>query len=484
MERMKKKLTKDRFMTTRIVPIIMAGGAGTRLWPVSRDSMPKQFISLLPDGRSTFETTLQRVSGPKFDRPIVVTNEAFRFICAEQLRAAGVEGDIVLEPERRDSAAAVAIGALIAARRDPQAICLVLASDHAIMDAAAFVADCERAAALAEGELIMTLGIPPTNPSTAYGYIAPGTALAGEGAHTVARFVEKPDAARAEEFISKGYVWNSGNFIFRADTILGEFETYAPDVLAGSQKAVEGAVRDLDFLRLAAEDFSQIPKISVDIALMEKTRKAGVLSASFDWSDIGSWDALHDISEKDADGNVLSGDVEVFGGTGNFVRSDDMLTAVVGLNDTIVVATRDAVVVAAKSAAGRVKDVVASLKAKGKREASEHLRMFRPWGWYQRIDIGPRFQVKHITVKPGATLSLQRHHHRAEHWVVVHGTAEVTIDGQIKLYHENEAAYLPIGCTHRMHNPGKIDLKIIEVQVGSYTGEDDIVRIEDIYART
>ncbi|KQT50990.1 mannose-1-phosphate guanyltransferase [Aureimonas sp. Leaf454] len=471
-------------MTTRIVPIIMAGGAGTRLWPISRDSMPKQFISLMSGERSTFETTLQRVSGADFERPIVVTSDAFRFICAEQLRAAGVEADIVLEPERRDSAAAVAVGALLAARRDPQAICVVLASDHAILDGGAFVADCRRAAALAERGIVMTLGIPPTHASTAYGYIAPGDALDGHGAHKVARFVEKPDAETAEDFIAKGYVWNSGNFIFRTDTMLAEFEAHAPEVLASSRLAVDGAVRDLDFLRLDPDAFAKVPKISVDIAVMEKTRRAGVLSASFDWSDIGSWDALYDISDKDAEGNVLSGNVEVFEASDNFVRSDGMLTAVVGLKDTIVVATSDAVVVAAKSAAGRVKDVVASLKAKGRREASEHLRMFRPWGWYQRIDIGQRFQVKHICVKPGGILSLQRHYHRAEHWIVVHGTAEVTVDGTVKLYHENEAAYLPIGCTHRLHNPGKIELKLIEVQVGSYTGEDDIVRIEDVYART
>lgn len=470
-------------MTTRIVPIIMAGGAGTRLWPISRDSMPKQFISLLLGELSTFEATLRRVSGPDFDRPIVVTSDAFRFICAEQIRAAGVEADIVLEPERRDSAGAVAVGAILAAQRDAQAICVVLASDHVIRDGEAFLSDCRRAAALAERGLVMTIGIPPTHPSTAYGYIAPGEILDDVGAHEVARFVEKPDAVTADDFIAKGYVWNSGNFIFRADAMLAEFDIHAPEVVAASRAAVDGAVRDLDFLRLDPASFAMVPKVSVDTAVMEKTSRAGVLSANFDWSDIGAWDALYEISAKDADGNVLSGNVEVFEASNNFVRSDDMLTAVIGLKDTIVVATGDAVVVAAKSAAGRVKDVVASLKAKGRREASEHLRMFRPWGWYQRIDIGARFQVKHICVKPGGILSLQRHYHRAEHWIVVHGTAEVTIDGTVKLYNENEAAYLPIGCTHRLHNPGRIELKLIEVQVGSYTGEDDIVRIEDVYAR-
>ncbi|NDV87931.1 mannose-1-phosphate guanylyltransferase/mannose-6-phosphate isomerase [Aurantimonas aggregata] len=467
-----------------ITPIIMAGGSGTRLWPVSRETMPKQFITLMEDGRSTFQETLRRVTGPGFTRPIVVTGNDFRFVVAEQMKAAGVEGEIVLEPQRRDSAAAVAIGALMGFERDPESVCLVLAADHVVTGTEQFVANCTAAAKVAREGRIMTLGIVPTQPSTAYGYIECGTPLGVEGAFDIDRFVEKPDAAHAQEYVAQGFLWNGGNFLFRADTMLEELEAYAPEVLAASRAALAGGTRDLDFLRLDAAAFALAPKISIDYAVMEKTRRAGVMRATFGWSDIGSWDSIYDIKTADADGNVLEGPVSVLGTNGSLVRSEGPLTTVIGLKDVVVVALTDAVLVAAKSEAPRVKELVAQLQAQGYGEATDHLRIHRPWGWYQRIDIGDRFQVKHICVHPGGTLSLQRHHHRAEHWVVVHGTAQVTIDGVVKHYHENEAAYLPIGCTHRMHNPGKIDLKIIEVQVGSYTGEDDIVRIEDIYARS
>ncbi|UIJ70237.1 mannose-1-phosphate guanylyltransferase/mannose-6-phosphate isomerase [Aurantimonas sp. HBX-1] len=466
-----------------IIPIIMAGGAGTRLWPVSRDSMPKQFIPLLDSGMSTFQATLERLSGPGFDRPIVITNNDFRFIVAEQMALLRIDGEIVLEPERRDSAAAVAVGTVLAEMRSPDSVCVVVAADHAIGDTAAFAEDCRIAAAIAASGPIMTIGIVPDHPSTAYGYIEQAAEALGERAHRLARFVEKPEAAVAERYVAEGYLWNSGNFIFSVPTMLAEMERFCPDVLEAARAAVEHAARDLDFLRLDAKAFAASPKISIDYAVMEKTDRAGVLAASFDWSDIGSWDAIHALKEKDGDGNRLEGQVSVLATTNSFVRSEDMLATVVGLDDVIVVATHDAVLVAAKKEAGRVKDLVAQLRQQGRREAGEHLRIYRPWGWYQRIDLGDRFQVKHICVKPGGLLSLQRHHHRAEHWVVVHGTAEVTIDDTVKHYHENEAAYLPIGCIHRLHNPGKIDLKLIEVQVGSYTGEDDIVRIEDVYLR-
>jgi mannose-1-phosphate guanylyltransferase/mannose-6-phosphate isomerase len=461
----------------------MAGGSGTRLWPLSRDSRPKQFISLLGSGLSTFQETLRRVAGATFDRPIVVTSQDFRFVCAEQLQALGIEAEIVLEPERRDSAAAVAVGTLLARRRNEQALCVVLAADHAITDADAFVADCLRAAQAAAAGMIMTLGIRPTAPSTAYGYLSVGSQDLGHGARRLAGFVEKPDVETARRYIEAGHLWNSGNFIYSAERMLTELRSFAPEVLDGATAALDGALRDLDFLRLDAAAFARVPKISIDYAVMERTGHAGVVEASFDWSDIGSWDAVHELKEKDGQGNVLEGTVSVIDTTDSLVISDEVLTTVIGLSDVIVVSTRDAVLVADKSAAPKVKDLVAQLTRDGHAEATEHLRIHRPWGWYQRIDIGPRFQVKHICVKPGGLLSLQRHHHRAEHWVVVHGTAEVTIDDKISLFHENEAAYLPIGCTHRLHNPGKIDLKIIEIQVGSYTGEDDIVRIEDVYAR-
>ncbi|WP_182421989.1 mannose-1-phosphate guanylyltransferase/mannose-6-phosphate isomerase [Aureimonas sp. ME7] len=466
-------------------PVVIAGGSGTRLWPVSRDTMPKQFVSLLDSGRSTFEETILRVSGEGFAKPIVVTHSDFRFVVAEQLAGLGVEAEIVLEPERRDSAAAVAVGALLVARRDADAVCLVLAADHLIPDRDLFVADCRAAARAASTDnRIMLLGIEPTGPSTAYGYIAPGEPLGEAGAFHVNRFAEKPDAETAEIYVANGYRWNSGNFLFPAGLMLDELAEFAPAVLGATRGAVDDAMRDLDFLRLDATAFGAAPRISIDYAVMEKTRRAGVLAARFRWSDIGSWDAMFDVKAKDASGNVLEGPVSVLDTRASFVRSDEVLTTVIGLDDVVVVTTPDAVLVSSRARAGEVKTLVAQLHRETRPEAGQHRRIHRPWGWYQRIDIGDRFQVKHITVKPGGILSLQRHHHRAEHWVVVHGTAEVTIDGTVKFYHENEAAYLPIGCTHRLHNPGKIPLKLIEVQVGSYTGEDDIVRLEDVYARS
>jgi len=467
----------------QVLPIIMAGGAGTRLWPISRDTMPKQFIALLEDGISPFQATVRRVTGEGFARPIIVTNNDFRFICAEQLAHLGVAADIVLEPERRDSAPAVAIGALMGERRAPGTTCLVLASDHVIRDEPGFLAAVATAAKLATGGRIMTLGITPDHPSTAYGYIRPGSEALGDGAHVLDKFVEKPDRATAERYVAEGFVWNSGNFAFRSNVMLDELRDHAPAVLSAAEESLVKAVADLDFIRLDTAAFTASPTLSIDYAVMETTRRGGVLAADFGWSDIGSWDSLHAIKDKDADGNVFEGNVAAIDTTNSFVRSDDVLTTVLGLDNVVVVTTDDAVLVAAKDAAPDVKRMVAKLRKAGRSEASEHLRIHRPWGWYQRIDIGARFQVKHICVKPGGRLSLQRHHHRAEHWVVVHGTAEVTIDDKVRLYHENEAAYLPIGCVHRLHNPGKIDLKLIEVQVGSYTGEDDIVRIEDIYAR-
>jgi mannose-1-phosphate guanylyltransferase/mannose-6-phosphate isomerase len=466
-----------------VTPLIMAGGAGTRLWPVSRDSMPKQFIDLLGDGLSTFQTTLLRVQGELFGRPVVITNHEFRFVVAEQMHALGITGDIILEPERRDSAAAVAVGALFAQGRSPDAVAVALAADHVVTDAAAFRADCMVAAALASEGLIMTLGIVPAAPSTAYGYIEPGEGLGVEKARRLSRFVEKPDATTAQVYLDRGFLWNSGNFVFSAATMLAELERFAPQVLTGARAALDAAKADLDFIRLDPATFSGITKISIDYAVMEKTAKAGVLVAGFDWSDVGAWDSIHEVMAKDSESNVLQGPVVALDTSGSLLRSDDMLVTGIGLNDMIVVATRDAVLVAAKSEAARVKALVEKLKQQQRPEAVEHLRMYRPWGWYQRIDMGARFQVKRINVKPGGKLSLQKHFHRSEHWVVVRGTAEVTLDGTVRLIHENESIYLPIGCTHRMANPGKIDLELIEVQVGSYTGEDDIVRIEDIYAR-
>ncbi|UZF94821.1 mannose-1-phosphate guanylyltransferase/mannose-6-phosphate isomerase [Bosea sp. NBC_00550] len=469
--------------SSQICPIIIAGGSGTRLWPLSRDTMPKQFISLLDDGLSTFQATLLRVRFEGFSAPIVVTNHEFRFVAAEQMQAVGVQGEIVLEPERRDSAAAVAVGALLAQRRDPDALALVLAADHVVVDAEGFRADCAVAGQLSATGLIMTLGIVPTSPSTAYGYIEPADPLPASNAWRLKRFVEKPDAAKAREYVEAGLLWNSGNFVFPAALMLEELARFAPEVIEGARAAVDAAQRDLDFLRLDAAAFGTVRKISIDYAVMEKTANAGVLAARFDWSDIGSWDALHDVMVKDERGNIAQGPVVAMETEGSLLRSDDMLLTTIGLKDMVVIATRDAVLVADKAQAGKVKTLVEQMKKDGIREASEHLRGYRPWGWYQRIDIGDRFQVKRIRVKPGGKLSLQKHFHRSEHWVVVRGSAEVTVDSQVRIVHENESIYLPIGCVHRLANPGRIDLDLIEVQVGSYTGEDDIVRIEDIYAR-
>ncbi|KMO33333.1 mannose-1-phosphate guanyltransferase [Methylobacterium tarhaniae] len=471
-----------------IHPVILCGGSGTRLWPASRESFPKQFIPLAEPGRSSFQATAARLSDATFARPAVITANDARFLVAEQLAQGGIGADILLEPCRRDSAPAVAVAALHAAARDPQALVLILPADHAIGDEAGFVAAARAARAGARAGHIMTLGIAPTQPSTAYGYIQPGGALPGEagasGARAVARFLEKPDASRAAGLIDEGALWNGGYFLFRADVMLDELEVHAPEVLAAASAALATAARDLDFVRLGAEAFGKAPQISIDYAVMERTERAGVLPVSFPWSDIGTWGALWDIAARDAEGNALRGRVALRNTRNSLVHSTgEILTTVVGLDDVVVVTTDDAVLVTSRTAAGEVKGLVEGLRRRSEPEADAHRLMYRPWGSYQRIDIGGRFQVKRITVKPGGRLSLQKHHHRAEHWVVVRGTAEVTVDGVVRLVHENEAAYLPIGCVHRLANPGKIPLELIEVQVGSYTGEDDIIRIEDVYGR-
>jgi mannose-1-phosphate guanylyltransferase/mannose-6-phosphate isomerase len=464
-------------------PVIMCGGSGTRLWPASRESMPKQFIQLM-DEQSTFQATAQRAHrAGVFGTATVVTAADSRFIVAEQLGEAGVSADIVLEPMRRDSAAAIAAATFHVAHRDPEAIILVMPADHVIGDVDPFVEACQKAAEAARQGVIMTLGVRPTFPSPGYGYISPGSPVPGTDTFKVARFVEKPDMATAERYIADGYLWNSGYFLFRADVMVAELQRFVPEVAEAVRAAVEGAQTDLDFVRLDAEAFGRAPKISIDYAVMERTAHAGVLPVSFGWSDIGTWDALWEASPRDEAGNSIRGNAEVVATRNSLVHSDGQLTAVVGLDNVVVVSTADAVLVSSRAHSGQVKDLVAALKRNNHPEADEHLRMYRPWGWYQRIDLGMRFQVKRIMVKPGGRLSLQKHFHRAEHWVVVRGTAQVTVDDQILLRHENEAAYIPIGATHRLENPGRIPLELIEVQVGSYTGEDDIVRVEDVYGR-
>lgn len=467
----------------RILPIVMCGGSGTRLWPASRDSMPKQFIDLLGQ-HSTFQTAVQRVSAPDiFLRPTIVSSDSARFIVAEQLAQIGVEADIILEPIQRDSAPAIAVAAYHAARVHPETIVLVLAADHVIDDPAAFVKACWTAAEAARMGQIMTLGVVPQFGATGYGYIKPGEAIGGTGAARVDRFVEKPNSETARHYIDQGFLWNSGNFLFRADIMLEELEKFQPAILAAAKDAFERAVVDLDFIRLDEKAFKLAPKISIDYAIMQCTERAGVLPVTFSWSDIGSWGALWDASPRDQTGNAVRGNVEVIEARNSLIHSDDILTTVVGLDDVVVVAKPDAVLVASRSRSELVKDLVTSMRAKQRPEATEHRRMYRPWGWYQRVDKGARFQVKRIMVKPGGRLSLQKHYHRAEHWVVVRGTAEVTVNESVLLLHENESAYIPIGAIHRLTNPGRIALELIEVQVGSYTGEDDIIRVDDAYGR-
>ncbi len=465
-----------------IVPIILCGGSGTRLWPVSRDSFPKQFVPLLGQF-STFQGTLKRVADTSlFGKPVVVTNEKFRFLAEEQAVAIGIPVDIVMEPMPRDSAAAIAAAAHYLLHHRAGTIGLVLAADHVVSDIAGFAASIRAALPAAEAGKIVTFGIAPTSPSTAYGYIRPGDTVEGE-AKSVAMFLEKPDAIKAGQLIAEGCLWNSGNFMFRPDAMLAEIDRFAPEIAEAAGNALANHTIDLGAMRLGEEDFVRAPKISIDYAVMQKTKLAAVVKATFDWSDIGTWDALWEASERDACDNRTSGNVTLLDTKGSLVHSDDVLTTVAGLDNVVVVTTRDAVLVASREASGEVKALVEDMKAKGIREASEHLKMYRPWGAYQRIDIGSRFQVKRLTVKPGGRLSLQKHHHRSEHWVVVSGTAEVTIGDKVMELHENESTYIPVGELHRLANPGKVMLEIIEVQVGSYTGEDDIVRIEDVYGR-
>jgi mannose-1-phosphate guanylyltransferase/mannose-6-phosphate isomerase len=461
----------------------MCGGSGTRLWPASRESMPKQFIPLLGE-HSSFQSAALRVKDrSRFLKPVVMANALSRFIVAEQLAEIGIEADIILEPARRDSAATVAVATLYAERRHPDAIILVMAADHVIEDPASFAGACMLAAEQAEKGYLMTLGFTPSRPATSYGYIAKGAALDGGPAHAVARFVEKPDAAIAATYVAQGYLWNGGYFLFRHEVMGDELAQHAPEILDAAKGSLDAATIDLDFIRLDAKTFEQAPKTSIDYAVIEKTKRAGVLPVTFFWSDIGSWDGVWKVSPRDPQGNVTRGRAALLDTRDSLVHSDELLTTVVGLRDIVVVTTQDAVLVASRQKAEAVKDLVEELRRRGHAEADEHLRIYRPWGWYQRLDLGSRFQVKRIVVKPGTQLSLQKHLHRAEHWIVVRGVAEATVDGRVTLLHETEAAYVPIGAVHRLANPGRILLELIEVQVGSYLGEDDIVRFEDAYGR-
>jgi mannose-1-phosphate guanylyltransferase/mannose-6-phosphate isomerase len=464
-----------------LIPVIMCGGAGTRLWPVSRESMPKQFVPLVGE-RSTFQQVLGRIGDEAiFDRPIVITNSDFRFIVAEQMRACAIEGDIVLEPIRRDSAMAVGVAAVLAGARDPASTVIVLAADHVVRDSDAFARACREAMSAATNGRIVTFGIPPTFPATNYGYIRPGAKLDGGTAFGVDAFVEKPDAATASCCIADRYLWNSGNFVFRADVMLGELARFEPNI---AKAAVGGMTKDLDFLRLPAEAFAKAPKKSIDYAVMERTERAAVVPVDCGWSDIGSWSAVWDALGHDADGNAATGAVVFLDSRNSLAHTDEAtLTAVVGVDNLVVVATPDAVLVTSRDKAEQVEDLVEQLKAQNHEQAVTHVRVYRPWGYYQGVDAGARFKVKRIVVNPNAMLSLQKHFRRSEHWVVVRGVAEVTIGSDIRTVHENESIYIPIGSVHRLANPGTTPLELIEVQVGDYLGEDDIVRLTDQYGR-
>ncbi len=469
----------------RIVPVILSGGSGTRLWPVSRESFPKQLWPLVSD-RTMMQETALRAAAPEFTPPVVVCNNEHRFLIAEQLRAAGItDARIVLEPVGRNSAPAIAAAALLVAEEDPDAVLWIMAADASIADEAALQVAVRAGARAARAGSIVTFGMKPTAPETGYGYIEIGAALPGsDGVYAVARFLEKPDAATAARFVSGGqHLWNSGMFVFTARTLLEELEHHAPEVLLAVRQAVAERTADLDFIRLGVEAFSLCPSISIDYAVAERTSRAAVVPADLGWSDVGSWSALWELGVKDVAGNVASGDVVLEAAEDCYVRSDGMLAAVVGLKDAVVVVTEDAVLAMHRGQAQDVKKIVERLKAAGRPEANVHNRSYRPWGYYESLIQGDRFQVKRIVVSPGRQLSLQSHFHRAEHWVVVNGTARVTRDSEIMIVRENESVYLPLGCVHRLENPGRIPLTLIEVQSGAYLGEDDIVRLQDTYGR-
>mgnify|MGYP005623160647 CR=1 FL=1 len=470
-----------------IVPVILSGGSGTRLWPLSRAMYPKQLLSLAGDGTMLQETVVRTRAvgdaGPVF----CVCNEEHRFLVAEQLRQVTDRvGGIILEPVGRNTAPAVAVAAMQVQREFPDAVMLVLPADHVIRDVDAFGAAVAAGAAAAEGGSLVTFGVVPDGPETGYGYIRAGGAGAGlpEGVRRVAEFVEKPDRETAEGYVASGdYFWNSGMFLFRADRYLEKLESFRPDILEASRAALGQAVRDLDFLRLDKEAFEACPSESIDYAVMEKTSRAAVVPMDAGWSDVGAWSALWGVESRDDEGNVMKGDVMLKDVTGSYIHSTSRLVAAVGVDDCVVVETSDAVLVASKERVQDVKAIVEELKRSGRSEAVLHQRVYRPWGSYETIDLADRYQVKRIVVNPGAKLSLQKHFHRAEHWVVVKGTALIRNGDREIVLKEDQSTYIPMTELHRLENPGKIPLELIEVQTGSYLGEDDIVRFDDQYGR-
>ena len=472
-----------------MIPVILSGGSGSRLWPLSRKLYPKQFLALTGE-HSLFQQTLQRLSFEGMQKPVVVCNLEHRFIVNEQLAKIGVTAQgMLLEPFGRNTAPAVAMAALQLLADGRDELMLILPADHVIDDELALRKALELARVAAEeGEMVL-FGIPANSPETGFGYIKAARGEDGDdlvpGAYRVMQFVEKPDAMRAAEFVrSGGYYWNSGMFLFRASRYLDELRAHEPDIYDTCVLALERSKLAGGALTIDAGTFECCPDNSIDYAVMEKTSRACVVPLAAGWNDVGSWSSLWDVHEKNSDGNVLKGDVVTHGSHNSFVHATSKLVTLVGMDDVVVVETKDAVMIARKDAVQDVKKLVNSLDAKGRQETQSHCAVYRPWGSYDSVDNGVRHQVKHITVKPGAQLSLQMHHHRAEHWIVVSGTAQVTCDDKVFLLTENQSTYIPIASVHRLANPGKIPLEIIEVQSGSYLGEDDIERLEDVYGRT
>ncbi|MCZ6743010.1 MAG: mannose-1-phosphate guanylyltransferase/mannose-6-phosphate isomerase [Alphaproteobacteria bacterium] len=469
-----------------IWPVLMAGGTGTRLWPASRELFPKQFMALTGDA-TMFEQTARRLAGPLFGPPVVLCNDEHRFIAAEQLRAAAMEpAAIILEPAGRNTAPAAAVAALYLVERDAEAVMLLAPADHLIADVGGLIKGIELALPAALGGSLVTFGIPPDRAETGYGYIEQDQdVMVTEGVSAVASFTEKPDADTARQYLASGHhYWNSGIFLMGAASYLSELERLRPEILAAARSALENADADLDFLRLDRQAFEAAPNISIDYAVMEPTDKGAVLPLDIGWSDVGSWAALWEMGEKDGTGNVLHGDVEAFGVSASYLRSDKGLLAVVGLDDIVVVVTDDTVLVAPKNASQEVKTLVERLKRGGRSEPLTHTTTYRPWGSFRNVDAGAGYQVKRITVKPGGRLSLQKHARRAEHWVVVVGTATVTRGEEVVELHANQSTYIPIDMAHRLENRTEEELHLIEVQSGDYLGEDDIERLEDIYGRS
>jgi mannose-1-phosphate guanylyltransferase len=465
-----------------MIPVIMSGGSGTRLWPLSRKHKPKQFLALFGDN-TMFQETLGRLTGlGDLQSPIIVCNNDHRFMVAEQLQQLAVTSPtILLEPFGKNTAPALAIAALQAMASGSDPILLVLAADHVINDVTAFHHAISLAKIEAEKGSLVTFGIVPTSPNTGYGYIQ---ADEKNAVSKVKAFVEKPDLETAVDYVASGnYYWNSGMFLFKASALITELEQYSPDILASCRYALAKGARDLDFIRLDSAAFETCPADSIDYAVMERTDRAVVVPLDAGWNDVGSWSSLWECAEQNNDSNVLKGDVMIDDVQHSYIHSEHRLVSVLGLDNIVVVETADAVMVASKDSAQNVKEIVNRLNKVKRPEAEAHRLCYRPWGHYDSIDKGERFQVKRITVNPGASLSLQMHHHRAEHWIVVKGTAEVTCEDQITLLSENESTYIPVGKKHRLHNPGRVPLEIIEVQSGSYLGEDDIVRFDDNYHR-